>query len=166
MTDPARFLQATAGASAAICCIMAMCSVVTHAAPHSQPTGARASDPADLRALHDVCAQCHDLSMFADTIQSHDEWIDTIQKMVDRGARGTDDQFDRILHYLAENQTSVNVNAAPAEDIAPVLGVSDAVAQAVVARRTAKPFTDVADLLSVPGVDGATVRARRNRIGF
>jgi competence protein ComEA len=104
--------------------------------------------------------------MFSSTIQSHDEWIDTIQKMVDRGARGTNEQFGLILDYLAKNQTAVNVNAAPAEDIAPVLGVSDSVAQAVVARRESKPFTDIADLSSVPGVDAATVQARQNRIGF
>lgn len=104
--------------------------------------------------------------MFAGTIQSRDEWIDTIQKMVERGARGTDDQFRHILHYLAENQMSVNVNTASVEDIAMVLGVPGMVAHAVVARRATKPFTGIADLLSVRGIDANRVRARRDRIGF
>ncbi len=58
--------------------------------------------------------------------------------MVDRGAVGTDEQFARILNYLQRTLTIVNVNSASAPQLAPVLGVSEQTAEAIVASAAAR----------------------------
>lgn len=124
------------------------------------------SDPADRQALQEVCARCHNLGMFAGTIRSQSDWAETIQAMIERGATGTDEQFGRVYNYLAQTQSSIDVNRAPAEEIGPVLDVSDAVADMIVARRATRKFADLADLKTIPGVDPETLDARRARLAF
>lgn len=141
-------------------------SATTSAASPQQASISERAAADDVSALREVCTECHDLGMFVGQVRSREEWLDTLHKMVDLGARGTDEQFGHILHYLAENQTSVNVNTAPMDDVASALGVSESMAEAVMKRREERPFTDVADLLSVCGLDEASVRARQERIGF
>ena len=52
---------------------------------------------------------------------SYDAWHDTVQTMVDRGASGTDEQFDDIMDYLHRTMTTINVNAADADELEIVL---------------------------------------------
>jgi competence protein ComEA len=59
------------------------------------------------------------------------------------------------------------VNRARAPEFAPVLGVSMSVAEAIVQRRAAQgPFKTIEDLKQVPGLDAATVDARKERLVF
>jgi hypothetical protein len=51
------------------------------------------------QALKAVCAKCHNLQIVMDTPRSYDDWHDTVQQMVDRGASGTDEQFDDIMDW-------------------------------------------------------------------
>jgi DNA uptake protein ComE-like DNA-binding protein len=60
----------------------------------------------------------------------------------------------------------VNVNTSPANEIIPVLGVSDEVGAAIVSRRAQHTFTSVADLAAIPGVDPAILQKRKDRILF
>ena len=142
------------------------CSVA--AAPNRPAVSPKAgdSDPADRQALEEVCARCHNLGMFAGTIRSQPDWAETIQAMIERGATGTDEQFGRVYNYLAQTQSSIDINRAPAEEIGPVLDVSDAVAETIVARRATRKFTDLGDLKTISGVDPETLDARRARIAF
>jgi competence protein ComEA len=118
------------------------------------------------QSLKAVCAQCHDLQIVMDTPMSYDDWHDTVQKMVDRGASGTDEQFDDIMDYLHRTMTTINVNTAPADELEIVLNVPDTTAQAIIARRSTQKFTGVADLKAVPGVDASTVDAKARLIFF
>ena len=87
--------------------------------------------------------------------------------MVKAGAKGTDEQFDRLMRYLLRNWTKVDVNTATAAEIAPVLDVSDATAQAIVKRRTENgSFKTIEELKKVPGVNGARLEARKDRVVF
>jgi len=102
-----------------------------------------------------------------DGLRTEAEWLEVVQQMVKLGAKGTDDQFDRVIRILLRDFTKVNVNTAPAEEIAPVLDTDEAVAAAVVKRRTEKGnFQTLDELKSVPGIDAAKLDARRNRIFF
>ena len=76
----------------------------------------------EVRSLQAVCGnKCHNLQIVTNTPRSLDEWRDTMQKMVDRGARGTDEQYDDILDYLHRTMTTIDVNAAEAQELAEVL---------------------------------------------
>ncbi len=87
--------------------------------------------------------------------------------MIKIGAKGTDEQFQRVMRFLTCTMTKVDVNTAEPRQIAPVLGLSDATAEAVVRRRTENgAFKTIADLKKVPGVDPVILEARKDRIMF
>ena len=98
--------------------------------------------------------------------RSWERWNDVFADMTQRGAKGTDEQLARVTKYFLENLTLVNVNNSPADELAWVLGVSDDVAQAIIARRQRQPFANIAQLRAVPGVDAAKLEQRKSRILF
>ena len=118
------------------------------------------------QSLKAVCAQCHNLQIVMDTPMTYDDWHETVQKMVDRGASGTDEQFDDIMDYLHRTMTTINVNAADADELEIVLNLPKPAAEAIIARRSTRKFTGLADLKSVAGVDGSTVDAKARLIFF
>jgi len=117
-------------------------------------------------SLQAVCGKCHKLQIVMDTPMSYDAWHDTVQKMIDRGAVGTDEQLEDIMDYLHRTMTTINVNTADVDELAIVLDVSDTVARAIVTRRDKQRFTDLADLKSVPGIDASAMDARARLIFF
>jgi competence protein ComEA len=103
--------------------------------------------------------------------QSRDEWTQTIFKMIDLGATGTQEQFSTILQYLAENlgpaAAAVNVNQASAGELQSGLGILAKEADAIVKYRTEKgAFKAVDDLKKVPGLDFKKIEAVRDRLAF
>jgi competence protein ComEA len=127
----------------------------------------RAPDLArEARSVQAVCARCHNLQIVMDTPMSYDAWHDTVQTMVDRGASGTDEQFDDIMDYLHRTMTTINVNAADADELEIVLNLPETAAKALIARRSTRKFTGLADLKSVAGVDASTVDAKARLIFF
>jgi competence protein ComEA len=137
-------------------------------------TVARAADtpaaPVDLvreaKSLQAVCGKCHNLQIVTNTPRSLDDWRDTMQKMVDRGASGTDDQFDDILDYLHRTETTIDVNSADPAELATVLNASDATVMLIVERRKTKKFTGLADLKEVSGIDIATLESKSKLLYF
>jgi len=117
-------------------------------------------------SLQAVCGKCHSLQIVMDTPMSYDAWHETVQKMIDRGAVGTDDQLEDIMVYLHRTMTTINVNTADVDELAIVLDVSDSVARSIVTRRSKREFTDLADLKSVQGIDASAVDARARLIYF
>lgn len=117
-------------------------------------------------AVKAVCGHCHTLEIVMDTPMGYEEWRGTVQKMVDQGARGTDEQFDDIMDFLYRTMTTVNVNTADADALGSILGVSDAAAQAIVARRAQRKIADLADLKTVPGVSAQGLDSRARLIFF
>ena len=120
----------------------------------------------EARSVQAVCAKCHNLQIVMDTPMSYDAWHDTVQKMVDRGASGTDEQFEDIMDYLHRTMTTINVNAAAASELEIVLNLPEPVAKAIIARRSTRKFSDLADLKSVEGVDASTVDTNARLIFF
>jgi len=114
-----------------------------------------------------ICTACHGMEMVTDTPRDIDTWHDTVQKMIDRGARGTQDEFELVMDFLYQNVTPVDVNHADADTLAAILHTSQTAAQAIVARRTSRPFKDLADLEgSVPGLDKALLDSKKRMIFF
>jgi len=148
---------------AIITCILAVaaCSVVFEATTAS----AADADP-DLKVVQAVCGRCHTIDIFKNQPRSWDRWNDVFADMTNRGATGTDEQLARVTTYFLENLTLVNVNSSPSDELAGVLGVSDEVAEAIVALRQRQPFANIAQLGAVPGVDAAKLEQRKSRILF
>jgi competence protein ComEA len=101
--------------------------------------------------------------------------------MVSRGAQGTDDEFDRVVRYLATHfgpnssgggtkqaaPAKVNVNKASETDLSTNLGISAADAQAIVHyRESSGEFKDWHDLEKVPHIDMKKLAEQKDRIEF
>jgi DNA uptake protein ComE-like DNA-binding protein len=153
----------TGGGSAAFAWILALAAV---SVVFEAGTAGAADTDLDLQAVQAVCARCHTIEIFRNQPRSWDRWNDVFADMTRRGANGTDEQLARVTTYFLENLTLVNVNSSPGEELAWVLGVSDEVAQDIIARRQREPFANIAQLRAVPGVDSGKLEKRKSRILF
>ena len=117
-----------------------------------------------------VCGKCHSAEQAATLHQTKTGWEETISKMVNLGAEGSDQEYEAILGYLTKNfgpeaPKPVNVNTATAVELEAVLAVSRAEAAAIVEYRTSKgPFKTVDDLKGVPGLDFKKIEAKKARL--
>jgi DNA uptake protein ComE-like DNA-binding protein len=136
----------------------------------SQPPASQSSEASDAtreaQSIKTVCGHCHNLELVLNTPKSYDAWHDTVQKMIDHGAKGTDDQLDDVMDYLHRTVTTIDVNSADADELEIVLNVPEATAQAIIARRKTRKFTGLAELKSIPGVDGPTADSKARLIFF
>ena len=108
---------------------------------------------ADKEAFQRVCGECHTTSMI-DGYRSMPDWRQTVDNMMEIGARGTPEDMVRVMRYLARSWTRINLNAATAEDIVAVLGIKEDLARAVVKYRTEHGhFTAIGELKKVPGFE-------------
>jgi len=51
----------------------------------------------------EFCQDCHKLTIVTKAKKDSDDWHDTVQLMMDRGARLPQDKFDTLVEYLAKN---------------------------------------------------------------
>jgi competence protein ComEA len=129
-------------------------------------TIAQAQPDKDTEAFGKVCGACHAATMVTD-LRTEPDWAETVQHMISLGAKGTPEELDRVLGYLASNLTIVNVNTAEPAQIAPVLAISDSTAQSVVEYRSRHGnFKTLDDLKKVPGLNPTVLDARKKRIVF
>ncbi len=143
-------------------------------APQKVPMPAQLQEPglatpemhAEARSLQRVCGRCHALQIVFDTPMSYDAWLATLQKMVDQGARGSDAEYDDILDFLHRTMTTIDINAADADELQTVLNLPAPTAEAILARRSRRKFMDLADLKTVPGVDATSIERRARLIFF
>jgi hypothetical protein len=126
---------------------------------------AQENDP-NYPAVKAVCGRCHGAGQFMDKPRSWDRWNDVFRQMSRLGATGTDEQLEQVTSWFLEHLTTLNVNTGSTEELAWVLNVPDAVAQAIVDRREKAKFTSLAQLAAVPGVDPARVERLKARIAF
>jgi hypothetical protein len=116
----------------------------------------------DEQTFKKICGNCHDVSLVSD-FKSTPEWNETVDSMIERGAKATPDERAAVMRYLARNFTLVNINAASADDIAAVLELDKSDAQKLIDHR---PYTSFADILKVPGVPAAKLESHKTRIVF
>jgi cytochrome c5 len=86
------------------------------AAP-SQPKPAVVLPEGDGKAIAtEYCQDCHKLTNLTKARKAPDEWHDSVQTMMDRGARLPQDKVDILVQYLAQNfspQTATPPAATP-----------------------------------------------------
>jgi competence protein ComEA len=119
-----------------------------------------------------VCGLCHEPQRAASIRLTRDGWEATINDMIARGARGTDEDFQAVLeylstHFLGEAERPLNVNIAQAIDFETVLLLLRKEAAAVIAYRAKHGlFKSVEDLKKVPGIDVKKIEAQKDRLYF
>ena len=99
------------------------------APPTSSPDAAAPSTPAPTKAVVELpdgdgkaiatenCQVCHKLTNLTKAHKSLDDWKDTVQLMIDRGANVPADKIDTLVQYLAKN-------FGPKEASAPASGAA------------------------------------------
>src|SRR5690348_9761142 len=83
--------------------LVGMLSAAMHASapPRQSPTE---------DAFFKVCSDCHDPDRIRETRRTRSGWEDVIYQMIDKGAVGTDQDFNLVLQYLLGHYGMVNVN--------------------------------------------------------
>ena len=98
-------------------------------------------------------------------------WQDTIAKMVDLGANGSDEELAKVLDYLAEHfkgeaPRPLNLNTATAVELESIVGLLRKESAAWIAHRKASgPCKSLDDFKKVPGVPFKKIDERRDRLG-
>ena len=118
-----------------------------------------------------ICPGCPGAEMWAGAHKSSNDWDQTITSMTEKGLSINDADYATVLDYLSKNLGSlppkVNINKASSADIARVLGITPAQADAIVAYRTKNgDFKDVDGVKKVSGVDGSAIDAKKDSIVF
>jgi mono/diheme cytochrome c family protein len=76
----------------------------TAPASPSQPKSEVELPEGDGKAIAtEYCQDCHKLTNVAKARKAPDDWHDTVQTMMDRGARLPQDKFEILVRYLAKN---------------------------------------------------------------
>jgi len=130
--------------------------------------GAQAQEGTSAKeALQKVCGACHALGRVTASRRSRAQWEETTDKMINLGAKGTEEEFTAILDYLVRQYGRVNVNTATADEIAEVVGLSEKEAEVIVKYRKEKGKFDSFEALSkAPGVAVEKLEKSRDAISF
>jgi competence ComEA-like helix-hairpin-helix protein len=130
-------------------------------------TSAQDQDDAPAAAFRRVCSNCHDAERILATRRTRTQWEEVIEKMIDRGAEGTSDDFTTAEEYLMRVSGRVNVNRASTKDMMTVLSITDKDANAIADYRKANgEFKDFDALSKVPGIDLEKLNHARDAISF
>jgi cytochrome c5 len=100
------------------------------ATPAPSPDAAAPSTPAPAKTIVELpdgdgkavamenCQACHKLTNLTKAHKSLDDWKDTVQTMIDRGANVPEDKVDILVQYLAKNFGPKDASA-PASAVPP-----------------------------------------------
>ena len=118
-------------------------------------------------AFKRVCATCHDAERILSARRTRTQWEEVIDKMIERGAAGTDEDFTAAQQYLLRVSGRVNVNRALSTDIVDVLGLTQKDADAILEyRKSNGEFKDFDELCKVPGIDLEKLKQGRDAVSF
>ena len=119
--------------------------------------------------VEDTCSDCHSLERIKSQRMTEEGWNGTIREMIENGASINSDDVKVIVDYLAKNfgpGKKVNVNTGGASEIASVLQLASADANAIVQYRTRNgPFKNLGDLEKVNGI-ADKIEAKKALIEF
>ena len=79
-----------------------------------------ADDPANDLFIQ-TCNRCHDAARITALRRTKTEWEEVINKMIERGATGSEEDFMTVFGYLRRHYGKVYINSAPIEEITTTL---------------------------------------------
>ena len=118
-------------------------------------------------AFQKLCVSCHKPEVASAGRRTRGQWEDVVEKMINKGAKGSEDEFMLVLDYLVAEHGRVNVNNATANEMVEVLGVTREEGEAIVKhRRASGKFEDFDALAKVPQIDVKKLEKKRGAISF
>lgn len=118
-------------------------------------------------AVLKMCSGCHGLDTVVAQRRTAKQWRTIVQAMLALGAPGTKDDAGHAASYLSWRYGRVNVNSAAVDELVRVLEVPPAQAEAIVEYRNHEgTLKSLEDLKRIPGVDGADLGRKADRIVF
>ncbi len=120
-----------------------------------------------------ICGSCHGAELVIGRQETRDTWAAIVDDMIQRGANGSEEEFYKVVDYLANNfgpnspAVKLNVNKASSQDLQAALRLPEKEASAIIKQRAEKgDFKTIDDLEKVPGVDAKKIEANKNRLSF
>jgi competence protein ComEA len=119
-----------------------------------------------------LCVQCHDLAKSVSMRQDRNGWGVTMTKMVAMGMKGTDQEMQAVLDYLAKNfppeaLPPVNINTARAIQLESRFSLKRSEAAAILKyRKEHGDFKSLEDVKKVPGIDFSKIEAKKDSLVF
>jgi competence protein ComEA len=117
-----------------------------------------------------ICGTCHEVERATAVRLNREGWQDTMAKMVDLGAAGSDEDLAKVLDYLAEHfkgdaPRPLNLNTATAIELESIVGLLRKESAAWIAhRKSAGPCKSLDDFKKIPGVPFKKIDERRDRL--
>jgi competence protein ComEA len=118
--------------------------------------------------LQKVCGVCHQVERSAAVRLTREGWEGVIGDMIQRGARGTDEELTAVLqylttHFLGDAPRPLNLNRANNVELESVAGLTRKEAAAFLKwREAAGSCKSLDDLKKVAGLDYKKIEARKN----
>lgn len=166
-------MQRTSSFALGLAAFALVASTLIAAGPSNQTaaqqpsSGAPEANDPDAALFVQMCVKCHEGARITALRRTKVEWEEIINKMIERGATGTEKEFETVFEYLLRNYGKLNINRATPDDIAIILGLSEKDSQGIVAYREANgAFADFDAVKKVPGIDLKKLEERRDAIGF
>jgi DNA uptake protein ComE-like DNA-binding protein len=136
------------------------------------PAAARAQtlpDGAGKAEVQKLCSTCHPAERGASVRLTRDGWQDVMTRMVGLGMKGTDEELNAALEYLAthfkgEAAAPLNVNRATPVQLQSIAGLLRSESAALIAHRAKTPCKTLEELKAVKGLDFAKIEKRRDRL--
>ena len=131
-----------------------------------QPAASAESDPAHELFIQ-TCNRCHDAARITALRRTKTEWEEVINKMIERGATGSEEDFVTVFGYLRRHYGKVFINSATSDEITTTLRLSSKDADAVIAfRKTNGNFQDFDAVKKVPEIDVKTLEEHKDAVAF
>jgi hypothetical protein len=116
-----------------------------------------------------LCGTCHPPERGASVRLTRVGWQDVMTRMVGLGMRGTDEELNAALEYLATHfkgdaVAPLNLNRATPVQLQSIAGLLRSESAALIAHRTKTPCKTLEDFKAVPGLDYAKIEKRRDRL--
>jgi competence ComEA-like helix-hairpin-helix protein len=113
-----------------------------------------------------ICSDCHSLAVMTAERRTPNAWLDVVDEMGTR-TDATAADLNTIRRFFTRTHGIVEVNTAQAADFVSVLGLSQDVAEAVIAYRTVHGrFADRDAILKVPGLGASGVELDAQALWF
>jgi competence protein ComEA len=132
-----------------------------------QAAGAPVADDPDTALFNQMCSKCHDAARITAMRRTKTEWEEVINKMIEKGATGTEKEFENVYGYLLRNYGKLHINLATPDEITTILGLSDKDAQGIVTyRKSNGPFADLEAVRKVPEIDLKKLDEHKDAVAF
>ena len=114
-----------------------------------------------------MCNKCHDGARITAMRRSSTEWEEVLNKMIERGATGSEKEFETVYDYLLRYFGKLYINNATSTEIVTILALSKKDADAIVDYRKANgSFADFDAVKKVPGIDLKKLEERKDAVAF